>query len=154
MKVLKSICIVIAGLIFISGCSDDAPKFYSSYRDAVDDNAIAKGWIPNFMPKDATSIYERHNIESNQIAVIFRSPSADFLIEFNKIKGRYDEYSGKEFAARRAPTKYSMSGARYYYRCSDEGIGLLAVNSEGDFYYIEPVVGEGLAVLCNRSLRG
>lgn len=153
MKLLKSICIVIAGLIFISGCSDDAPKFYSSYRDAVDDNAIAKGWIPDFIPKDATGIYERHNIESNQTAVIFRSPSADFLAEFNEIKGRYNGYSGEEFAARHAPTKYTMSGARYYYRCSDEGVGLLAVNLKGDFYYVEPVISERLAALCNGHLK-
>ncbi|MEE7546619.1 hypothetical protein HF319_05850 [Xanthomonas sp. Kuri4-1] len=149
MKIAKGICILIMGLIFISGCSDDGPKFYSSYGDAVNDNAVAKGWIPDFIPKDATDIHERHDIESNHIAVIFRSPSTDFLVGFNKIKGRYNEYSGKEFTGRRAPTKYSMNGARYYYRCSDEGTGLLAVKSERYFYYIEPVVGERLVLLCN-----
>lgn len=44
---------------------------YSNLSEAVSANAVAKGWIPDFLPKSATNIIVWHNVEINRMRVEF-----------------------------------------------------------------------------------
>lgn len=44
---------------------------YSNLAEAVRSNAVAKGWIPELLPKSATNIIEWHNVEIDRLRVEF-----------------------------------------------------------------------------------
>jgi hypothetical protein len=44
---------------------------YSSYSEAVQADAVAKGWIPSFLPQSAKNIIEWHNVETDRTRVEF-----------------------------------------------------------------------------------
>ena len=45
---------------------------YSSRAEVVRDRAIERGWIPSWLPEDATDIRERHDLDSNISQLTFR----------------------------------------------------------------------------------
>ena len=48
---------------------------YSTRAEAVADGAIERGWVPGFVPADATDIREAHNVEHWFVTVSFRAPA-------------------------------------------------------------------------------
>ena len=44
---------------------------YANYAEAVQADAIAKGWVPQFLPRTATNIMEWHNVETDRSRVEF-----------------------------------------------------------------------------------
>jgi hypothetical protein len=48
------------------GFSDFMSASYADMAAVVSDDAILRGWIPEFLPGDAHDIYERHNIDTNE----------------------------------------------------------------------------------------
>ncbi|MBB5877286.1 hypothetical protein [Xanthomonas sp. 3498] len=133
---------------FISGCAGNSSKFYATYGEAVADDAIAKGWIPDFLPQSATDIYERHSVDAGGVAVVFSAPSDNFLKGFSKLDHSYFTSAERAFSLVHSPAKYPGGVNNYYYRCGGEGLGLLKVHDGNKFYYIEPVSSEVLKVLC------
>ena len=54
---------------FLSGCEDAdiLHSSYPTYEAAVQDGAIRRGWVPEFLPRSARQIQEVHNIDTNEI---------------------------------------------------------------------------------------
>ncbi len=44
---------------------------YTDHTNAVQSGAVAKGWVPEFLPVTATNILEWHNIETDRTRVEF-----------------------------------------------------------------------------------
>ena len=65
-------------LVVLSGCSDLLESSYANYDEVVADNAIRRGWIPIFLPKSASNIQEIHNLENNEIWLVFNLKSDDY----------------------------------------------------------------------------
>ena len=58
-----------------AACTDDILD--ASYQDqpaAVAAGAVERGWIPSWVPPDATQLREVHNVDTNQSALFFRLP--------------------------------------------------------------------------------
>ena len=58
-----------------AACTDDILD--ASYPDqpaAVAAGAIERGWIPSWIPADATQLREVHNVDTNQSALVFSLP--------------------------------------------------------------------------------
>ena len=53
----------------IAGCSDQSFKTYETYEDAIEDNIIAKGWMPNYYPKSAKTIILVTNLDTNTFVI-------------------------------------------------------------------------------------
>ncbi|WP_152237180.1 hypothetical protein [Xanthomonas sp. LMG 12460] len=140
-------------IIYVSGCVNNSSKFYASHADAVANNTIAKGWVPDFLPQDATDIYERHSVDAGGVAVIFSAPSDNFLKGFSTLDHSYFSSAEEAFSLVPSPAKYTLGTNSYYYRCSGEGLGLLKAHDGKKFYYIEPVSSGGLEVLCKVRTR-
>jgi hypothetical protein len=62
--------------LLLSGCllSDTLDASYASMAEAVSKEAVAKGWIPEWLPEDAANIREVHNLDTNTSALAFDIP--------------------------------------------------------------------------------
>ena len=62
--------------LLLSGClpSDTLDASYDSMAEAISQDAVAKGWIPEWLPEGATNIREVHNLDTNTSALAFDIP--------------------------------------------------------------------------------
>jgi hypothetical protein len=67
VKVL--ILALVAATLF--GC-ERRSSAYPSFQAALDDGAIDRGWVPEFLPGDSVEIRERHDIDTNEVWGSFR----------------------------------------------------------------------------------
>ena len=65
-------------LIVLASCSDIFKKYYSDYNELFNSGDLKKGWIPDFIPVSAYDIYEKHNLDTNEIWLNFRFKKKDF----------------------------------------------------------------------------
>lgn len=129
-------------LIALSACEKGANfKNYPTYKDALEDGAIEKGWIPEFLPKSSTNIYEKHDVDANQIAVMFSSQDTTFLSKLKIIEKGMHEDTLLLIRSAKFPEAKKKKPYFYYLRCTQEGPGILATDGDGLFYYIEPARG-------------
>jgi hypothetical protein len=62
-------------------CSETFDNFFPSYSAASDAGAFSRGWVPDWIPKSATEIYETHNLDTNLFMVKFLFPKQiDFTL--------------------------------------------------------------------------
>lgn len=52
---------------------------YLTARDAVDAGMVEKGWIPKWLPQDATNLREVHDVDSRVSELSFTVPSASAI---------------------------------------------------------------------------
>jgi hypothetical protein len=50
---------------------------YSTLDDAMQAGAVARGWIPNGLPASARSLWEQHDLDTNQVFLRFELPEGD-----------------------------------------------------------------------------
>ena len=68
-----SLLVVLTALL--SGCTNDVVETsYDTSAAAIADGAIQRGWIPQWLPPDATDIREIHNVDTNQSTLYFSLP--------------------------------------------------------------------------------
>jgi hypothetical protein len=72
---MPTACRVVAVMLALGlvGC-DTFDSDYATHADAVAAEQVAKGWIPAWVPPDATNIREVHNLDSNTSALSFELP--------------------------------------------------------------------------------
>ena len=59
-------------LVTLAACHDlQMYAEYSSIREAQDDGAIKRGWIPDWIPPDAIDIHEFHDLDTSDQAISF-----------------------------------------------------------------------------------
>jgi hypothetical protein len=59
-----------------TACTDDVfDASYATQSAAVAAGAIERGWIPTWVPTEATQLREVHNVDTNQSALLFSLPS-------------------------------------------------------------------------------
>lgn len=60
-------------MVSLSAC-DDGLLIYETYENldqAKADGAIARGWVPEWMPRDAINIHEYHDLDTSSQAMSF-----------------------------------------------------------------------------------
>jgi len=125
--------IVLIGLLGIAileyKCSSVIESYYMTYDEVLEAEAIGRGWIPEFLPKSAKNIVEKHNIENNWGVVEFSFSNDDkqlILSVVNKV-----HLSKIEVLKKRMPsvTELDISGKIDFYMVqNDFEKGYLAVN--------------------------
>ncbi|MCD9483382.1 hypothetical protein GLP25_09300 [Photobacterium phosphoreum] len=56
----------------------EQPKsYFKNYASLEKSGLIKRGWVPNFIPKSATCIYEQHNIDTNWVKMTFKFDPSD-----------------------------------------------------------------------------
>ena len=69
--------LLLALLVGASGCSEVMGASYATYGDAERAGAVARGWIPSFVPRSATDIREVHDLDTSEQWLRFRVPVGD-----------------------------------------------------------------------------
>ena len=74
--------LIAIGIVLAQGCSsiEEPGTYYRSRQDLVADNAIARGWIPPWLPASAHEINEAHNVDTNETWMQFKLDADDLLI--------------------------------------------------------------------------
>jgi hypothetical protein len=57
--------------VALMACRDMKESHYPSLADARRAGAVARGWLPDFLPESSSEIKEIHNIDTNQIWCAF-----------------------------------------------------------------------------------
>ena len=66
--------IVLISAALCCGCSETIESRYSNTNEAIRSGAIARGWVPDILPKDAVDIREFHKIDTGQTWGCFITP--------------------------------------------------------------------------------
>lgn len=60
--------------LILTSCDLVMDSSYATKQEAVDAEMIAKGWIPAWVPEEATDLREVHDLDSNVSALAFSKP--------------------------------------------------------------------------------
>ena len=134
--------ILVSCFVSMISCSK-APNQYESYSDAVKAGVVDKGWIPQFVPKGATDIFETHSVEANSSRIEFSYPedTAPWWSEFSALSAAD---AAKVVSILDLPrwSKIELDGdAMYFEVCTEGEKGVLVVSTvQHRAHYREPVM--------------
>ncbi|PJK98460.1 hypothetical protein B9Y85_20900 [Stenotrophomonas maltophilia] len=60
----------------LSACSLVMDSSFDTQQQAIDADMVNKGWIPDWVPHEATDLREVHDLDSNTSALAFAKPPA------------------------------------------------------------------------------
>ncbi|OUL14060.1 hypothetical protein B0X78_08420 [bacterium AM6] len=66
--------------LILTACDLVMDSSYATKQEAVDAEMIAKGWIPAWVPEEATDLHEVHDLDSNVSALAFSKPRSKQLL--------------------------------------------------------------------------
>lgn len=105
-------------LALICSCSEQLTKQYNAYHDALREGAIARGWIPHWIPRDATDIFEQHDIDTNETVIQLSAPAASILAIVRRCRMINDQQIAEQFS--RAYNRIDRSlPTTTIYKCGD-----------------------------------
>jgi hypothetical protein len=79
MSRLALFSVLTAVLTSMFSCWETPESQYADSVEAGRDGAISRGWIPEWIPSGATNIREIHDIDTNQVWLVFDAPSAELV---------------------------------------------------------------------------
>lgn len=68
MRIALPLCF----LVLLAACGEYKEVSYSDFAAAKADGAMARGWIPEWIPRSAVQIQEAHDLDSNRSALALR----------------------------------------------------------------------------------
>lgn len=71
--------VLIAAAAVLVACAETVEESYASYAEAQAAGAVARGWVPEWLPPSASSIREAHNLDTNHFMVRFVVPKGTDL---------------------------------------------------------------------------
>ena len=67
--------------VILLGCTDTViSETYANIGEARKDGAIARGWLPAWLPASTTNIIEKHDLDTNRSVTIFQTKYADRIV--------------------------------------------------------------------------
>lgn len=132
--------IVVSALL---GCGETPEVYYPTFKEAVSDGAVARGWIPEWLPKSAVEIHERHNLDTNRSMLAFRFDGTE-KIEFGATCERIEPVKAREptfkvpWWPEDVPPNKLSTHRHSFYSC-EGGEAFLAISEElGESFYWRP----------------
>ena len=71
---MKPVIIIAMCLMTLLSACDDGLRLYETYENfhqAEADGAVTRGWVPEWMPRDAKNIHEYHDLDTNSQSMSF-----------------------------------------------------------------------------------
>ncbi|HDS0948298.1 TPA: hypothetical protein QDZ34_002317 [Stenotrophomonas maltophilia] len=107
--------------IALTACSMVMEASYNTTQDAMADGMIAKGWIPEWTPLEATDLREFHDLDSNVSALAFNTPAAIHLqLPADCVRTEYDPSGRVAIGRRWWPDEDTLSASYTHFRCAPE----------------------------------
>ena len=120
--------ILIMSVLLLGACSEQIEESYPTWADAERAGAIARGWLPYFVPMSALSIRDSHDLDTGQQTLQFSVPLTDVSVmvsEFAHIS------TGDESAAYQLSKELGFTDRPdAFVVCSNVRNGVLFVNLE------------------------
>lgn len=70
---MRCLCIFVAIAVLLAGCSlDRVEASYSTVAEARSEGAFERGWLPKWLPENATAIREAHDLDTNASMLVAR----------------------------------------------------------------------------------
>lgn len=136
MKVLPSrtrLAAVLLGAAAASGCGlETVQNRYDTYALAESNGAFQAGWLPKWLPRNATNIREVHNIDTNEVAWAAEVPVGQELsLPADCLAVRRTDLASTRFKTSWWPEPQEWGAPEpgagfYYFTCSDQTVGLAA----------------------------
>ena len=118
------------------GCNETLDAHYDSLEAAKRQGAIERGWIPRFAPPSASSIRERHDLDTNEVWGAFDFSSGDAELLRKQLQSlRVEDLAGRE--ARAAGTDWwppELTGSLNAASLRNAGLDVFRESESGDFY--------------------
>ena len=75
MDRISRLVIFTAAVVIVSSCTNDVlDASYATHAEAVAAGAIKRGWIPSWVPPEATELREVHKADTSESALLFSLP--------------------------------------------------------------------------------
>ncbi|WP_303635748.1 hypothetical protein [Stenotrophomonas tuberculopleuritidis] len=68
--------IVVTFCSALCACGLVMDSSFDTLQEAIDSDMVNKGWIPDWVPQEATDLHEVHDLDSNTSALAFTKPRA------------------------------------------------------------------------------
>ncbi len=65
-------------IYLLAACSENSSEEYDNWHAVNESGSIKRGWIPSWLPREGTNIKERHNIDTNALALSFEVLEQNF----------------------------------------------------------------------------
>jgi hypothetical protein len=94
---------------------------YATKQEAVDAEMIAKGWIPAWVPQEATDLREVHDLDSNVSALAFsKSRSKQLLLPSGCRPVNHSAVQPALFNRSWWPSESALKRSYSFFRCEHE----------------------------------
>jgi hypothetical protein len=109
-----------------TGCLDTTLDVsYPTMAAAVSDGAVTRGWIPAWLPANATDLHEVHDLDSNESALSFGVPASTRLALPSTCQPvQLSDTLPVRFSRSWWPTAAELERSYTFYSCSAEFVGL------------------------------
>lgn len=74
---VASAFVAVSGWQFVEFMDLTFESSYPSLKAAVDDGAVVRGWIPEWLPASTFDIREIHDLDSNHVSIMFKFDRTD-----------------------------------------------------------------------------
>jgi hypothetical protein len=64
----------------LCGCDERMSATYPNWAAVTNDNAVARGWLPEYLPLSSTNIVECHDLDTNLGAFALNAPPDDLRV--------------------------------------------------------------------------
>jgi hypothetical protein len=71
--------LIVATTFALAACAETYEASYATTEEAQSAGAVARGWVPKWLPANATSIREVHNLDTNNFMLRFAVPKGTAL---------------------------------------------------------------------------
>ena len=123
--ILKLKIIILA--LLITACTDIIEEYYTNYADVVKSGDLEKGWIPSFLPESAYDIYDKHNLDTNEIWIRFHFNKIDLTELTNVFELLGSDEQNKIAKILNSNFSINKDGIIYYKYSKEE---FVAINSK------------------------
>jgi hypothetical protein len=126
----------------VGSCNERPEVFYGDAAAARQDGAVARGWIPDWLPKGAHDIHELHDIDTNRSLLAFSfDPTSGPVLTPTCVEIQREELKPVPFTAswwpNDVPPSPFVTHRHAYYKCQD-GAYLAVSDKDGQLYHWRP----------------
>jgi hypothetical protein len=137
------LALAVAGIL-ITGCSsDEQDTHYISLTAAQMAGAVHQGWIPEWLPKNAHNLKEKHDLDTNRSILRFNFPESDKWVPSSScLRIHPSEVRGPGMTApwwpKDVPSPNAATPRHTYYACSGASEFLAVDFPRGEALYWRP----------------
>ena len=105
--------------LLVAGCLwETIDTSYESAEEVIDSGYLEKGWIPRWLPRDATDLQETHNIDSNASGLSFSIPRRESLeLPIDCVPVAYENTVSVYIRRRWWPSDQELRESYVFFRC-------------------------------------